>query len=154
MKAIIDADGSPVVKSAVSIAKENDIEVLIVKNYAHKIEDDYARVVTVDITSDSTDYYIVNHASRGDIVITQDYGLAAMALSKGAICINQNGLVISEKNIDGLLARRHVNREARMRDGNFTKFKKRSKDDDLKFEESFRKLLENTERLDRLHLIG
>ena len=142
MKVIIDADGSPVVKSAVEISKAHEIEVLIVKNYAHEIEDDYATVVTVDITSDSADYYIVNHASKGDIVITQDYGLAAMALSKGAICINQNGLIISNDNIDSLLARRHVNREARMRDGKFSKFKKRSKEDDLKFEESFKALIE------------
>ncbi len=143
MKVIIDADGSPVVKSAVEISKANDIEVLIVKNYAHEIEDDYATVVTVDVTSDSADYYIANHTSKGDIVITQDYGLAAMAISKGAICINQNGLVISGENIDGLLGRRHVNREARMKDGKFSKFKKRSKQDDLKFKESFKSLIES-----------
>ena len=141
MKVIIDADGCPVVKSAVKISKTHDIEVLIVKNYAHQIEDDYATVVTVDVSSDSADYYIANHTSRGDIVITQDYGLAAMAISKGAVCINQNGLVISGENIDSLLDRRHVNREARRKDGKFTKFKKRISEDDLKFEESFEKLI-------------
>lgn len=143
MKVIIDADGSPVVKNAVKISKQLGIEVLIVKNYAHQIEDDYATIVTVDVSSDSADYYIANHTSKGDIVITQDYGLAAMAISKGAICINQNGLVISGENIDNLLSRRHINREARRRDGKFTKFKKRKPEDDLKFEESFRSLLEN-----------
>lgn len=141
MKIIIDADGCPVVKSAVAIAKENDIEVLIVKNYAHKIEDDYATIVTVDISSDSADYYIVNHTNKQDIVISQDYGLAAMAISKGAICINQNGLVISNSNIDSLLARRHINREARRKDGKYTKFKKRNDGDNIKFEESFKRLV-------------
>lgn len=142
MKIIIDADGCPVVKNAVNIAKGNGIEVLIVKNYAHQIEDDYATIVTVDISIDSADYYIVNHANKGDIVVTQDYGLSAMAISKGAICINQNGLIISNNNIDDLLGRRHVNREARRKDGKYTKFKKRSIDDDLKFEESFKILIE------------
>lgn len=143
MKVIIDADGSPVVKNAVKISKQLGVEVLIVKNYAHQIEDDYATIVTVDVSSDSADYYIANHTSKDDIVITQDYGLAAMAISKGAICINQNGLVISDRNIDNLLSRRHINREARRKDGKFTKFKKRKPEDDLKFEESFRLLLEN-----------
>ena len=142
MKVIIDADGCPVVKQAVEISKEYNIEVLIVKNYAHQIEDDYATIVTVDISSDSADYYIANHTGRGDIVITQDYGLAAMSISRGAICINQNGLIISDRNIDSLLSRRHINREARKKDGKYTKFKKRSSGDDLKFEESFKKLIE------------
>lgn len=143
MKVIIDADGCPVVKIAVKVSKENDIEVLIVKNYAHKIEDDYATVVTVDISSDSADYYIANHAIKGDIVITQDYGLAAMAISKGAICINQNGLIISNSNIDSLLDRRHMNMEARKKDGKYTKFKKRTEKDNLKFETSFKKLIQD-----------
>ncbi len=143
MKIIIDADGCPVVKNAVKISKTNEIEVLIVKNYAHQIEDDYATIVTVDVSSDSADYYIANHTSRGDIVITQDYGLAAMAISKGAVCINQNGLVISNRNIDSLLSRRHINREARRKDGKYTKFKKRTDEDDLKFEEGFKRLIEN-----------
>lgn len=141
MKVIIDADGCPVVKSAVEISKSHDIEVLIVKNYAHQIEDDYATIVTVDVSSDSADYYIANHTNKGDIVITQDYGLAAMAISKGAVCINQNGLVISDDNIDSLLSRRHINREARRKDGKYSKFKKRTNKDNLIFKEKFEELL-------------
>lgn len=143
MKVIIDADGSPVVKKAIEIAKQKNIEVLIVKNYAHQIQDDYATIVTVDVSSDSADYYIANHTNKGDIVVTQDYGLAAMVISKGAISISQNGLIISDKNIDVLLAGRHINREARRKDGKYTKFKKRSNKDDLKFEESFKALLKD-----------
>lgn len=143
MKIVIDADGSPVVRQSIELAKEFGLEALVVKNYAHIIEDDYATVVTVDISSDSADYYIVNNVSKGDIVMTQDYGLAAMALSRGAICINQNGLVISEQNIDTLLDRRHINREARRKDGKYTKFKKRKTEDDENFVNSLRKLIED-----------
>lgn len=143
MKIVVDADGCPVVKQSIELAKEFGLEALVVKNYAHVIEDDYATIVTVDISSDSADYYIVNNVSKGDIVVTQDYGLAAMALSRGAICINQNGLVISDRNIDTLLDRRHINREARRKDGKYTKFKKRKFEDDESFVKSLRKLIED-----------
>lgn len=142
MKIVVDADGSPVVRQSIELAKEFELDALVVKNYAHIIEDDYATVVTVDISSDSADYYIVNNVSKGDIVVTQDYGLAAMALSRGAICINQNGLVISDRNIDTLLSRRHMNREARRKDGKYTKFKKRKFEDDESFVNSLRQLVE------------
>ncbi len=143
MKIVVDADGCPVVKQSIELAKEFGLEALVVKNYAHVIEDDYATIVTVDISSDSADYYIVNNVSKGDIVVTQDYGLAAMALSRGVICINQNGLVISDRNIDTLLDRRHINREARRKDGKYTKFKKRKFEDDESFVKSLRKLIED-----------
>lgn len=141
MKVIIDADGCPVTKIAVKISKENKIPVLIVKNYAHKIVSDYAEVVTVDIGSDSADYYIVNRTEKEDIVITQDYGLAAMVLSKGGSCITQHGMIINSFNIDSLLDRRHVNRHIRMTQGKYSKNKKRTDKDDSKFISSFKALL-------------
>ncbi|AFS78147.1 hypothetical protein DUF188 [Gottschalkia acidurici 9a] len=142
MKILIDADGCPVVKIAIEVAKEYRVEVLVVKNYSHEIEDTYATIITVDNSSDSADYYIVNKAGKGDIVVTQDYGLCGMALAKGAICINQNGLIISDKNIEELLSRRHINREIRRKEGKYTKFKKRSNDDNVKFRNKFRALVE------------
>ena len=96
MEIYIDADGCPVINMAVKIAKHKNIPVTIVKNYAHEIQDDYAKIVTVDISSDSADYYIANHIKKEDLLITQDYGLAAMALARGASCINQNGHVSSK----------------------------------------------------------
>ncbi|MBU5310510.1 DUF188 domain-containing protein, partial [Tissierella carlieri] len=91
MKIYVDADGCPVVDIAVGVAKEYKLEIIVVKNYAHEIADLYVTVVSVDISRDSADFYIINRIEKGDIVITQDYGLAAMCLSKKAICINQNG---------------------------------------------------------------
>lgn len=143
MKIYIDADGCPVVGLSVKVAKEYNLNVFIVKNYAHKIEDSYATVVTVDISPDSADYYIVNKAEKGDIVVTQDYGVAAMALSKGAFCINQNGLIISASNIDGLLNVRHINQKLRKEKHHYSKIKKRENSDDVKFEQNLRKLIED-----------
>ena len=97
MKIYVDADGSPVVDISINIAKTYDLDIVIVKNHAHRIKDDYAEIVSVDIEQDSADFYIVNHISKNDIVITQDYGLAAMCLAKEAIVIHQNGFMIHKK---------------------------------------------------------
>lgn len=141
MKILLDGDACPVTDIAIRVAKEYGVEIVLVKNYAHVIEDSYATIVTVDIARDSADFYIVNNTEKDDIVITQDYGLSAMALSKGGICINQNGLIISSHNIDELLSRRHINQKLRREQKIYSKFKKRDKKADIKFEKSLRKLI-------------
>ncbi len=138
MTIYIDADGCPVVNLTVNIAEEYNIPVVIVKNYAHDITNAYATVITVDIAADSADYYIINHIEEGDIVISQDYGVAAIAISKKAICITQNGLVISNDNIDGLLHSRHTNQQLRKRKKYYSKFKKRTNQDNVNFEYKLR----------------
>lgn len=142
MKIYIDADGCPLVDQVVKIAREYHIDVIIVKNYAHEIKSDYATVITVDIESDSADFYIVNELEAGDIVVTQDYGLAAMCLSKEAIAINQNGMVYTEDNIDGMLNRRHLHQSLRRQNKYLSKSKKRKKKWDLNFEEELRALID------------
>lgn len=141
MKIYVDADGCPVVDIAINLAKEYKLEIIVVKNYAHVLNDDYATIVTVDISRDSADYYIVNKVQKGDIVISQDYGFAAMALSKGAICITQNGLVISSENIDGMLNSRHINQKLRREQKIYSKIKKRSPMANVQFEKSLRSLI-------------
>lgn len=141
MRIFVDADGCPVVNITIDLAKEYDLEVIIVKNYAHEIEDDYATIITIDIGPDSADYYIVNNLNKGDIVVSQDYGFAAMAIAKGAICITQNGFIITSKNIDGLLATRHINQKLRREHNIYSKFKKRSSLADIEFEKSLRNLI-------------
>ncbi|MBU5293611.1 DUF188 domain-containing protein [Anaerosalibacter bizertensis] len=143
MRILLDGDGCPVVDISIKIAKLYNLEIIVVKNYHHEIYDDYATIITVEPTPDSADFYIVNHAKKGDIVITQDYGLAAMALSRGAFCINQNGFVISSQNIDGLLNRRHLNQELRRKHKKYSNFKKRNIQADLRFEKNLKILIES-----------
>lgn len=143
MKIFVDGDGCPVIEISIKVAKSYGLEIIIVRNYCHEIWDDYATIITVDKTPNSADFCIVNKVVKNDIVITQDYGLAAMALSKGTICINQNGLIISSKNIDQLLERRHFNQELRRKHKKYTKFKKRTSQQDIKFEKNLRYLIEN-----------
>jgi len=135
MKIIVDGDGCPVVKHTIEICKKREIEVIVVKNINHKIDSDYAEIITVDFSRDSADYRIANITLKGDIVVTQDYGLCAMVISKGGICINQNGKVIDASNIDTLLATRHFNQEQRRKHKKHnSKFKKR----DNSMDESFK----------------
>lgn len=141
MKVFVDADGCPVVDISISIAKEFSLDIIVVKNFAHRITDSYAEIVSVDIENDSADFYIVNHLSKGDIVVTQDYGLAALVISKGAYPINQNGLVYTPENIDGMLNTRHVHKQLRKAGKHHSNAKKRTKEDDSKFTISFRRLI-------------
>jgi uncharacterized protein YaiI (UPF0178 family) len=142
MKIFLDADGCPVVSIAIDIAKEYKLEVVVVKNYAHEIMDPYATIISVDISRDSADFYIVNRIAKGDIVITQDYGLAAMCLSKEAIPMNQNGLVFTRDNIDGMLNRRHLHKELRKQNKYCGKAKKRSPEADMEFKRRLKELLD------------
>lgn len=143
MKIYVDADGSPVVNIAVDVARDYELEIIIVKNYAHQIYSDYAEVISVDISNDSADFYIVNHLNKKDIVVTQDYGLAALCLSKGAYVINQSGFMFTEKNIDGMLNRRYIHRVLRDQGKNHSNPKKRKPSEDIKFENKFIELIEN-----------
>ena len=141
MRIFVDADGCPVVQVAIKLAKEFNIPITLVKNYARVLNDDYAEVITVDTSADSADYYIANHLSKGDIVVTQDNGLAAMCLSRQAVPINQNGLVIDDSNLITMLSGRHLHRELRSQGIYTSKAKKRKKGSDRAFEESLGKLL-------------
>lgn len=141
MKVLIDADGCPVVKQATQIAKENNIEVAIFCDTSHIINSDYAEVVTVSKGVDSVDFALVNKVQSGDIVITQDYGLAAMVLSKGGKAITQNGMIISDSNLGLLLTTRYESKKARMSGAHLKGTKKRSVQNDEAFIKSFKSML-------------
>lgn len=103
MRLLIDADGCPVTDIAVGLANTYGIACTIVCDTAHEIVRNGAETVTVDKGADSADFFIANLAKRGDLVVTQDYGLAAMCLSKGAGALHQDGFSYTEENISSLL---------------------------------------------------
>lgn len=142
MKILIDADGCPVVKNAISVAKRFNIRCIIVCDTSHIFDDDYAEVVTVSKGADSADFALVNMAENNDIVITQDYGLAAMCLSKQAVVINQNGMIYNDNNIDSLLFARYTAKKIRNSGGRLKGPKKRTVDNDIVFERNLLNLLE------------
>lgn len=140
MKILIDADGCPVVKQTIEIAKEKQIEVMVFCDTSHIINSDYAKTVTVSKGDDSVDFALVNQVSRGDIVVTQDYGLSAMVLSKGGKPITQNGLIINDSNLTMLLTTRHESKKARMAGAHLKGPKKRTNENDKAYNEILNKL--------------
>lgn len=142
MKLFIDADGCPVVDIAVRTAKRCGLECTIICDTAHSIEREGATTITVDNGADSADFRLVNLISAGDIAVTQDYGLAAMCLSKRAIVLNQDGKRYTEDNISGLLEFRAVSAKIR-RSGAHTKgMSKRIPQQDRDFEKALSALIE------------
>lgn len=93
--------------------------------------------------ADAVDFALLNLCQRGDIVVTQDYGVAAMILGKGAYGIHQSGRWYTNQNIDQLLMERHLAKKARMGKGkhHLKGPSKRTEEDDKRFQESFEKLL-------------
>ena len=108
MRILIDADGCPVTNIAVSISKSHGLECIIVCDSSHIFSSDYAQVITVDKGADSADMKLVNIALKGDIAVTQDYGLAAMCLARNVLALDQNGRIYDSSNIDALLLSRPV----------------------------------------------
>jgi uncharacterized protein YaiI (UPF0178 family) len=137
MKILIDADGCPVVDITVRAAKEKHIECIILCDTAHVFEKEGVSTLTFSKGADSVDFALVNLVSAGDLVITQDYGLAAMCLSKNALAINQDGFQYTSENIDALLLARHTAKKIRRGGGRLKGPKKRSPAHD----ENFVKLL-------------
>ena len=141
MRILIDADGCPVRKQTIDTAKRNNIKVIIFCDTSHIINNDYAKTITVSKGADSVDFALVNQIIPNDIVITQDYGLAAMVLSKKGKAITQNGLIITDNNLNMLLTSRYENKKLRM-SGKHTKGpKKRTADNDKAFVTALEKLI-------------
>ena len=92
MNILIDADGCPVVDLTLQIAKQFSVPVIILCDASHQIEREGAQTLVFDKGADSVDFALVNRVKPGDVVVTQDYGLASMCLAKCARVLNQNGL--------------------------------------------------------------
>ena len=133
MKIYIDADGCPVVKNTLKIAKEFHILCVIICDTAHQIEHENAETIVVDKGADSVDFCLVNLIQKGDIAVTQDYGLAAMCLSKRAIVLDQDGKEYTNENISGLLEFRAVSKKIRQSGGRLKGMPKRTISQDIAF---------------------
>ena len=141
MHIYIDADGCPVVREVVSLCRQHSLDCTIICDTAHIFNIDGAEIITVDKGADSVDLKLANIISKGDIAVTQDYGLAALCLAKQARAINQNGLVYTDANISMLLDSRYVSKKIRNSGGRLKGPKKRTSDDDKAFISAFTQLL-------------
>lgn len=142
MKIYIDADGCPVVKNTLKIAEKFHVPCVIICDTAHRIEHENAKTIVVEKGADSVDFRLVNLIQKGDIAITQDYGLAAMCLSKQATVLNQDGREYTNKNISGLLEFRAVSKKIRQSGGRLKGIPKRTVSQDNAFEKALKKKLD------------
>jgi uncharacterized protein YaiI (UPF0178 family) len=142
MQILVDADACPVKQIIIRVAKEYNIPVTMIIDTSHELFDGYSTIITVDKARDSVDIKLINLVRQGDIIVTQDYGVAAMGLGKGAKVLNQNGLIYSDNNIDRLLFERHLGQKVRRAGGRTGSIKKRTKENDDNFEKALLKLLE------------
>jgi len=131
----VDADACPVVKQIEKVAKCYNISVTLFCDTNHVLKSAYSKVRIIGSGADAVDFALVNSCRAGDIVVTQDYGVAALALGKKAYAIHQNGWQYTNENIDRLLMKRHISKRAR-RANKKVHIKgpaKRTEDDDAMF---------------------
>ena len=143
MQIFVDADACPVVGIVEEIAKKYSIPATLLCDTNHVFYSDYSEVIVVGAGADAVDYKLISICHKGDIVVSQDYGVAAMALGKGAYAIHQSGKWYTDENIDRMLMERHLNKKARRGSSkNHIKGpKKRTSEDDERFAQSFEKLV-------------
>lgn len=143
MKIFVDADACPVVRIVEKIAEKYQVSVALLCDTNHVLTSDYSEVIIVGAGADAVDFKLISLCHAGDIVVTQDYGVAAMALGKKAYGIHQSGKWYTDENIDQMLMERHLAKKAR-RGSSKNHLKgphKRTVEDDQRFAESFEKLL-------------
>ena len=141
MKIIIDADAcpKPVLEICKSVGKKYNIEIYTVASFDHNI--DNQQHITVDKNSQEADLKIINMTKPGDLVITQDWGLAAMVLSKKADCLNPLGRQYDVNTMDFLLEERETKAKLRRGGGRTKGPKKRTIQDDTRFQETLESIL-------------
>ena len=144
MHIYVDADACPVVDIIENKARKYKVSVTLLCDTNHVLSSAYSEVMLVGAGADAVDYKLISICHKGDIVVSQDYGVAAMALGKGAYAIHQSGKWYTNDNIDRMLMERHLNKKAR-RSSNKAHLKgpkKRTKEDDERFSESIEKLIQ------------
>lgn len=111
MKLLIDADASPVKQEVIQLAEKYELKVVLVSSIAHystDIHPDFVKIVYVEKGADQADFKIVQLAAKGDVIVTQDYGLASLLLPKGCHVVHHKGREYTAENIDQLLQSRHL----------------------------------------------
>jgi uncharacterized protein len=143
MKIFVDADSCPVKDEILTVANSNNIEVIFVTSYAHILNEDIGGTwVTVDSVKEEVDLYIANHVSNGDVLVTQDYGLSALVISRNVSIITPRGKNITKDNIDQILFERFLSSKQRRAGGKVKGPKAFTEDDKNNFIFSLKKIVD------------
>ena len=141
MKILVDADACPkkVLQICMELGRQYAVEVWTVASFNHNVRSDYH--VVVGDNDQETDIKVLNLSQAGDIVITQDWGLAAMALGKKTRCISPTGREFHNDNIDFLLEEREIKAKLRRSGGRTKGPSKRTGQEDARFQECLERIL-------------
>ena len=144
MKIYVDADACPVTRIVERLAEKYEIPCVLLCDTNHILSSDYSEVVIVGAGADAVDFKLISLLSKGDICVSQDYGVAAMALGKGCYAIHQSGKWYTNENIDQMLMERHLAKKARRstKKHQMKGSAKRTLEDDKRFEESFERMIQ------------
>lgn len=143
MQIFVDADACPVVRIVEKIASKFALSCTLLCDTNHVINSDYSEVKIIGAGADAVDFALISMCKAGDIVVTQDYGVAAMALGKNAFAIHQSGKWYTDDNIDQMLMERHLaKKERRSNSKHHMKGpRKRTPEDDERFAKAFEDLI-------------
>ncbi|MCH3962735.1 MAG: YaiI/YqxD family protein [Clostridium sp.] len=141
MKILVDADACPAKHIIEEVASDNGIAVTMYCDMNHVLGSNYSTIKYVDSGFQSVDMVLIGEVGAHDIVVSQDYGVAAMALGKKAYAVSPRGYIYDDKNIDKLLFERHISSKVRRRGGKTPNPKKRTLEDDKRLEKSLERLI-------------
>ena len=144
MRILVDADACPGRDIIEAIAKENGIEVIMYCDFNHALYSEYSTIKYMDSGFQSVDVALANECKSGDLVVTQDYGVAAMVLGKKALSINPKGYIYDNATIEGMLFERHMSQKTRKGGGKTSNPKKRTREDDERLGRNLKKLILNS----------
>ena len=145
MKILVDADACPVKEIIEKVAKQKNIEVVMYIDSSHILSSDYSKIVTISKGRDAVDLALINDSEKGDVIVTQDYGVASLALGRSAYAIGNSGLIYDNDNIDKLMFERFLGQKVRRagrKGGKTFNPKKRTKEDDERFERNLLTILD------------
>ena len=143
MKILVDADACPVVSIVEYVAKKYGIPVILLYDTNHVLQSEYSEVTVIGAGADAVDFALVGLCRKGDLVVTQDYGVAAMILGKGAYGIHQSGKWYTDENIDRMLMERYISKKVRRSKSkhHLKGSAKRTTENDTRFEELLERLI-------------
>lgn len=143
MRIIVDADACPGKAIIEKTASKYSIPVIMFCDLSHILSSTYSTIRYVESGFQSVDMAVANETKAGDIIVTQDYGVAAMVLGKNAFAINPKGFIYDQSNIDRLLFERHIAQKVRKSGGRTANHKKRSSEDDERLLRNLELLIKN-----------
>lgn len=140
----VDADACPVsVRHTLErMARSRQLALVYYLDENHELTPDYGQVQQVGQGHDAVDMALINHVESGDLVVTQDYGLAALVLARRGEAIHPGGRVFNDQNIDQLLFERHLSAKARRAGHRTSNPRRRKSTDDKSFAAQLRTILD------------